>query len=186
MDNRDKSIIAQVAHKIAAEIVSNDKDQSDDTAVSRIALMGDTLTDVLLQKIASLEIQAALPGTTVVVQQPQYAPLQAVPAYAPQAAPQPQYAPQAAPQYTPQPQQGYVPAPIPGVAQDEGFTAWVDVVQNLNGWWDNRSNKKNPRGPDFKAKNTNTAFVGGDGEPVALWLSDKALPAFVKTHFGIR
>ena len=183
MDNRDKSIIAQVAHKIAAEIVSNDKDQSDDTAVSRIALMGDTLTDVMIDKIAALELAAALPGVTV-VPTPQYAPQPAVQPYAPQ----PQYAPQPAPQYAPQQQQqqGYVPAPIPGVAQDAGYTAWADVVNNLNGWWDNRANKKNPRGPDFKAKNTNTAFIGGDGEPVALWLSDKALPAFVKTHFGIR
>ncbi|XP_054786156.1 protein OSB2, chloroplastic-like isoform X2 [Prosopis cineraria] len=39
--------------------------------------------------------------------------------------------------------------------------SWRDVVENPDKWWDNRSNKKNERYPDFKHKET--------GE--ALWLS---------------
>ena len=43
---------------------------------------------------------------------------------------------------------------------------WRDVVGNREGWFDNRVDKKNPKGPDFKSKNTNKAMGGG----FALWL----------------
>ncbi|KAJ6753823.1 PROTEIN OSB2 CHLOROPLASTIC [Salix purpurea] len=42
--------------------------------------------------------------------------------------------------------------------KEEGF--WKDLVENPNKWWDNRFNKKNPKSPDFKHKET------GEG----LWL----------------
>ena len=39
-------------------------------------------------------------------------------------------------------------------------------MSNREGWFDNRVDKKNPKGPDFKSKNTNKAMGGG----FALWL----------------
>lgn len=44
--------------------------------------------------------------------------------------------------------------------------SWKDLVENSGKWWDNRSNKKNPKAPDFKHKDLGTG----------LWLSD--LPAW--------
>lgn len=40
-------------------------------------------------------------------------------------------------------------------------SSWKNLVENPDKWWDNRANKRNPKGPDFKHKET--------GE--ALWLS---------------
>ncbi|XP_073156824.1 protein OSB2, chloroplastic-like [Henckelia pumila] len=45
--------------------------------------------------------------------------------------------------------------------------SWKNLVENPDKWWDNRANKRNPKGPDFKHKET--------GE--ALWLSSS--PAWV-------
>lgn len=46
-------------------------------------------------------------------------------------------------------------------------SSWKNLVENPDKWWDNRANKRNPKGPDFKHKET--------GE--ALWLSSS--PAWV-------
>lgn len=43
--------------------------------------------------------------------------------------------------------------------------AWQDVIHNRDGWFDNRSDKRNPKAPDYKGKDKNTAFAG-----VGLWL----------------
>ena len=44
--------------------------------------------------------------------------------------------------------------------------AWQDLQANPDGWFDNRSDKRNPKAPDFKAKNNNKNIEGG----FALWL----------------
>lgn len=46
-------------------------------------------------------------------------------------------------------------------------STWKNLIENPDKWWDNRANKRNPKGPDFKHKET--------GE--ALWLSSS--PAWV-------
>ncbi|KAG6676155.1 hypothetical protein I3842_15G138300 [Carya illinoinensis] len=43
----------------------------------------------------------------------------------------------------------------------KGDNSWKDLVENPDKWWDNRSNKRNAKSPDFKHKET------GEG----LWLS---------------
>ncbi|KAF7813927.1 protein OSB2, chloroplastic-like [Senna tora] len=53
--------------------------------------------------------------------------------------------------------------------EKNGDDIWRDVVENPNKWWDNRSNKRNGRAPDFKHKET--------GE--ALWLNRS--PSWVLT-----
>lgn len=52
----------------------------------------------------------------------------------------------------------------------KGDEAWRDLVRNPAKWWDNRVDKKNPRGPDFKHKES--------GE--ALWL--RGAPAWVRPN----
>ncbi|XP_010538289.1 PREDICTED: protein OSB4, chloroplastic [Tarenaya hassleriana] len=48
------------------------------------------------------------------------------------------------------------------VKQDNGGESWTDLLANPSNWWDNRLDKKHPRSPDFKHKETG----------VSLWLSD--------------
>ncbi|XP_010478544.1 PREDICTED: protein OSB4, chloroplastic-like [Camelina sativa] len=43
-----------------------------------------------------------------------------------------------------------------------GEESWKDLVGNMSNWWDNRLNKRNPKAPDFKHKETG----------VGLWLND--------------
>ncbi|CAE5958951.1 unnamed protein product [Arabidopsis arenosa] len=43
-----------------------------------------------------------------------------------------------------------------------GEESWKDLVENMNKWWDNRLDKRHPKSPDFKHKETG----------VGLWLSD--------------
>ncbi len=44
--------------------------------------------------------------------------------------------------------------------------AWEDLSNDPDGWFDNRSDKRNPKAPDFKAKNNNKNVESG----FALWL----------------
>ncbi|KAI5442159.1 protein OSB2, chloroplastic isoform X2 [Lathyrus oleraceus] len=56
-----------------------------------------------------------------------------------------------------------VPAVKSKQAKDsKGDESWNDLLQNPAKWWDNRLDKRNARGPDFKHKDTG----------VGLWLND--------------
>ncbi|MCJ1467069.1 hypothetical protein MMC07_005691 [Pseudocyphellaria aurata] len=48
---------------------------------------------------------------------------------------------------------------------------WSDLFSNYNGWFDNRTNKRNPKAPDFKKKGASD---------VALWLNSRDTPMWVK------
>ncbi|KAK7270302.1 hypothetical protein RIF29_23349 [Crotalaria pallida] len=52
---------------------------------------------------------------------------------------------------------------------------WNAFFANPGEWWDNRKNKKNPKGPDFKHKDT--------GE--ALWIEGRSNPPWVKSQLAI-
>lgn len=52
---------------------------------------------------------------------------------------------------------------------------WQAFFANPVDWWDNRSNKRNPKYPDFKHKDT--------GE--ALWIEGKFNPPWVKSQLAI-
>ncbi|OIV91350.1 hypothetical protein TanjilG_01968 [Lupinus angustifolius] len=52
---------------------------------------------------------------------------------------------------------------------------WNTFFANPGEWWDNRKNKKNPKGPDFKHKDT--------GE--ALWIEGRSNPPWVKSQLAI-
>lgn len=84
------------------------------------------------------------------------------------------------------------PAPAP-VAATTSITAdsskdelWQNLISgqpkgrvNEAEWYDNRKDKRNPKGPDFKHKT-----VKGDKGPVALWLDGQyPAPAFAVEHF---
>lgn len=51
---------------------------------------------------------------------------------------------------------------IPGPSHEKDGDLWKHLVENPSSWWDNRVDKKNPNGPDFKHKDTRKA----------LWLVD--------------
>ena len=46
---------------------------------------------------------------------------------------------------------------------------WKAFFENPNGFWDNRSNKRNPKAPDFRSKTGDTA----------LWLDSRDTPPWV-------
>eukprot|EP01018_Ginkgo_biloba_P003944 Gb_13980 [translate_table: standard] len=52
---------------------------------------------------------------------------------------------------------------------------WQAFFANPLEWWDNRTNKRNPKGPDFKHKDT--------GE--ALWIEGRSNPAWVKSQLAV-
>ena len=64
------------------------------------------------------------------------------------------------------------PAAIPGVADGDAQVAaiWQEFFADPSKFWDNRSDKRNPRAPDFKNK---------DNGDKALWLQDKKNPSWV-------
>lgn len=92
-------------------------------------------------------ITAAFPGTTEVTNVTQH------PAYAGPA------------QNTPSP----APAPIPGATGGKDDALWTELLQNRGAFYDNRGNKKNPKGPDFSHK---TKLQEGSTYKVGLWLKD--------------
>jgi len=67
------------------------------------------------------------------------------------------------------------PAPAGGGNPSD---AWLDILAQPEGWYDNRFDKKNPKAPDFKAKPANKLWAkmgtdrNGAPGPEALWLSD--------------
>lgn len=52
---------------------------------------------------------------------------------------------------------------------------WQAFFANPGEWWDNRRNKRNPKAPDFKHKDT--------GE--ALWIDGRSTPPWVKSQLEI-
>lgn len=65
------------------------------------------------------------------------------------------------------------PSPVPGVEDGDPATAalWRQYFNDPSAFWDNRRDKRNPKAPDFKAKN------GGEG----LWISSRRNPSWVAT-----
>lgn len=75
------------------------------------------------------------------------------------------------PQRTPQRRTGASrPAtarPKPKGGEDD---AWNDVMDHPENWYDNRTSKRNPNGPDFKATNA-SGWVNNRNEPMSLWIN---------------
>jgi len=72
--------------------------------------------------------------------------------------------------------QGPRPAPKPS-GESNTEDPWADLLHNPDAWFDNREGKKNPKAPDFKAKQG--GYWGDKGEPwngkpsgLPLWLRD--------------
>ena len=61
-------------------------------------------------------------------------------------------------------------------AQSSAEEKWTLVRTNPGLWWDNRVNKRNPRGPDYSLKDKS---VG-----IALWLNSKDTPEWAKKEFA--
>ncbi|KIZ01455.1 hypothetical protein MNEG_6510 [Monoraphidium neglectum] len=65
------------------------------------------------------------------------------------------------------------PGPTPPQAPASEVEAhWLSVLNEPNKWWDNRTNKRNPKAPDYKSK---------DGD-IALWIDSRATPEWVLSN----
>ncbi|KAJ0982419.1 hypothetical protein J5N97_010674 [Dioscorea zingiberensis] len=70
---------------------------------------------------------------------------------------------------------GVKPASLVGNNAGSAEQLWQAFFANPLDWWDNRTNKRNPKAPDFKHKHT--------GE--ALWIEGKYNPPWVKSQLTI-
>jgi hypothetical protein len=206
MDDRDISIISQVAAKCATDltIALIAADQPADWRHWYGEIQQTIIASVDIE-CAQLRVKAQLPGTTV--QQPaQYAGPQAAqdlfpptaqpiydttppggyappapPQYAQQAAPAPWAGPPAAP--------APAPAPFPSAAPAGGNEAaevdalWRDYYANPQNWDDKRGSKRSDKSPDFTHRFNKQAPEGK--YPVGLWLNGRHTPTWVKQQFGI-
>jgi hypothetical protein len=77
------------------------------------------------------------------------------------------------------------PAPVPGAASTDIDLLWREYFRNPGDWWDNRQNKTNPNGPDFKKKVANR-FASADEKrnAPALWIDRKDTPTWVLDQLG--
>lgn len=175
-DRRQRSISIGQAANITAELVkaSADPDDSVETLVGRWAANLEAVTEGLVATQTKYGLQEAFPGATV-------EPAPAV-APAPAAAPQPQYTqPQSAPNYQPP---AYTPAPAapqqppaaPGVTDGDPQVAadWQLFFSDPTAWWDNRRNKKNPKGPDFSHRSVKRGDYA-----IGLWTTGKKNPSWL-------
>jgi len=156
LEDRDRSIIAQNANNVASQVVAAAVQAGQieiDKASNYLADIARDVQAITYTNIAEAGVTGNFPGTTVentaqVIPHP--ATVQQVP-------------------NTPQ-----APPPIPGVQEDPDDALWRELVENPSNFWDNRTNKKNPKGPDFAHK-TKKSPDGRFG--AGLWLKDK--PAWV-------
>ena len=56
---------------------------------------------------------------------------------------------------------------------------WYELFRDPALFFDNRNSKRNPKAPDFKAKNTSN-IVDAKGEPAALWIDGRSTPDWVE------
>lgn len=69
----------------------------------------------------------------------------------------------------------YDAAPAYGAAVDpEAERMWREVFDNPDAFWDNRFNKRNPKSPDFKHKQTGSA----------LWINSRNTPDWVQSQLA--
>lgn len=131
-----------------------------------VALAGEALPTFLefinkTQLKLAFEIQQTTPITAAPSLQPAQM-LNGVPPYGSGSMPPP-----------PPPSAGVPPTPVPGAAQgghSKKDQAWRDYFANPLGYYDNRANKKNPKGPDFKHKQTGEGLWLGGQHPAPDWV----------------
>lgn len=162
LDQRDHSIIAQVAVKGAVELLAHRPDLGGD-----LHTHAETISNEIYSQIQSRTqsdsvetIQQTFPGAQVVQ------------------GPAPSGPPPAAPAPAPAPAAG--PAPIPN-AEPSVEDLWRDLFENFDQWWDNREDKRNSKAPDFKHKTKK----GDNGYNLGLWVNSKDTPDWVKERLGV-
>lgn len=157
LDQRDRSIISQVAVKGAVELIastSNFADLPEEAFLEVLQSTSKSLYDTIIHLATGgadvAAIQNQFPGAEVV-------PNNVVPITG-----------------------GYVaqgtaagPAPVPGVASGSNTSdeaKWQRFFSNPAGYYDNRGKKQSERSPDFKEK---------AGAKEALWINSKGTPQWV-------
>jgi hypothetical protein len=76
------------------------------------------------------------------------------------------------------------PAPVPGAGSSDVDLQWRDYFRNPGEYWDNRQNKTNPNGPDFKKKVGKFAGPDEKRNAPALWIDRKDTPTWVLDQLG--
>lgn len=175
MDQREASIVAQVAAKVAGSIYAAQIASAGE--VDEFGAIAGTVMDTIVTLTAQYAVQEAFPGTQQAPQpQSQFPAGGMFPAQG-QTAPQTNFPPNVA-QFPQQP--GMAPAGVPGQA----FDKWADFRQNYGNWEDRRAQKAgNPKKPDFVHR-----FQPDAKNPqykVSIYLANDDTPYDIKQAFGL-
>lgn len=181
MDPRQAAITTGQAYNIAAQLLTNDPEyRYSESTPQELNVIAQEVFPIILDAQVAAEAAAtvgnAFPGTVAVA--PQTVPQVAVaPAPAPQAyAPQPEPFPAAQAPQGAHNAPGWVntdrPAPIPGATGGNGKkdAAWQAFFADPSAYYDNRVNKRNPNGPDFKHKQSGEGLWLGGQYPAPAWV----------------
>lgn len=163
LDQRDRSIISQVAVKGAIELIG--PSGFADTATEAFEIVLKDTAKIVYDTIIELALSGAVPAVIL----SQFPGAEAVPVA------QPSNVTQIAAY-----QQAGGPAPVPGVASGSNSSdeaKWQRFFADPNGYYDNRGKKNNPKSPDFKSKSG-----GREGE--ALWIESKGTPDWVRARLA--
>jgi hypothetical protein len=159
VDVRDVSIISQVAAKAATELLAASIHEADHEGIDDEAQLWSTYYDMVrdrvLADVKQVEAENQFPGSQV------------------EQAPTP-FVPNA----------GSGPAPVPGAGSSDVDLQWRDYFRNPGEYWDNRQNKTNPNGPDFKKKVGKFAGPDEKRNAPALWIDRKDTPTWVLDQLG--
>lgn len=171
MDPRQAAITTGQSFNIAAQLLTAQADyEYRDTTIGELAVIADDVAKVILDAQETAEavtrVDTAFPGTQTSTA-PQGEPFPAVSQQvAPQAAQYQQQPP--APQY-----QASVPSPIPGATKSKDDVKWEAYFAAPHDYYDNRGNKKNPAGPDFKHKQNGDGLWLGGRYPAPQWVTQR-------------
>ena len=160
LTEKDKLIVAQVAVKAATDLAANGHIQT--------GQIGDTAADLYAEVFNLSQLTF---GTATETAAP-----------APVAASEPQTYEQAA-QKVEQAFPGAQRTEPSGPPASPRDALWRSaLVDSPDSWWDNRHDKRNPKAPDFKAKNNGPQI---DGKPAALWIDSRDTPDWVAGHLAV-
>ena len=196
IDNKDHVILAQSASNHASQIVAGMHIDNVNDACQAFATLHDFIHTTVLGCIGQETVAAAFPGAEIQTTpaqaqpvpqtgpgpQPGMAPVTQFPTAGqqPDANPFPGPAPMPAPaQFNPAQAvyQGGPPASVQSSSPEEQL--WIEYFNDPSQWFDNRVDKKNPKGPDFRHKSRKDPQSGYN---VGLWMN--RAPDWAKQRLG--
>jgi hypothetical protein len=170
VDPRQAAITTGQSYNLATQLVSSAPDfELSEGTLGDVVVLAGQIYDVLIEAqdaaAAAASVGNQFPGTQQV--DPGFAPVQDNATVAGNNVVQFPNQQQVPVHPATQPAQ---PAPIPGATKSKKDLAWEAYFANPGDYYDNRGNKRNPAGPDFKHKQTGEGLWLGGQFPAPAWV----------------